>query len=197
MKTHRHEQEAGKHLHTNTQMIPDGISWGPEALDAAAGFNSVLIKWYRRGNRWENLWLEGGGAERGGGLQSKNTSYKSKGWRAPPVPSTEPETRWGSAFIPVSSEMLPQLSLHQLLPLHPVTAEFTVWSERGGAVWTAGTWVPLWRIHISVLRFNIMWLASKENPCADLGRHTYAWRCKVFWLGGDESRLHEGNLRLH
>lgn len=181
--THTNTQEGGKHC---TQIHKWSLTVSLEdlkrRLDKAAGFNSVLIKRYRRGNRWEKLWLGGGGGRKvGGNTVEWKTSYESRGWWAPPALSTELESRWGSACNPVSSEMLPQLSLHCLLPLHPVTMEFTGWSEPGGAVWTVGAWVALRRINISVVRFNTLQLTSKENLCADLESHTYGWRCKVFW----------------
>lgn len=110
-------------------------------------------------------------------LQSKDTYTidKHREWRGEHS-STEQEARWGSASIPVSSEMLPQLLIHQLLPLYRITVKFTGGSEPCRAPWSLGP-RRLCNAYLFPYKYLIHsgWLQKEIYVLT----HTYAWRCQV------------------
>ena len=184
MKTHRHThtQEGGKH---HTQIHKRSLTVSLEDLqrrrDAAAGFNSVLIKRYRRGNRWEKLWLGGGGAERWGHCRVKDKLWK-RGAMSPA--GTKHWAGKQVKFVHLSQFALKRCPSCRSVGSCPRTRKpRSSQGDQGRAELCErrGPWMAPRRIHITVARFNTLRLTSKENPCADLGKHTYGWRCKVFW----------------
>ena len=77
-QTHTHTQEGGKH---RTQIHKWSLTVSLEDLkrrrDAAAGFNSILIKRYRRGNRWGKTLTRGRRGGKVGVLQSERQAMKA------------------------------------------------------------------------------------------------------------------------